>query len=58
MAILTKNSKQNKRTSRKQQYCFGMQEHHEHNFTGSRRKFGEIKSFGTKEKTKKYGTTK
>jgi hypothetical protein len=55
MATQTKNSTETTRTPRKQQHCFGMQEHQNHNLTGSRQKFGEIKSTYTKEKTENMG---
>jgi hypothetical protein len=48
MAMQTKNSTENTSESRKQQYCFGMEEHQYHNLTGTRRQFVKIQSIYTK----------
>jgi hypothetical protein len=52
MAIQTKNSTETTRNSRRQQYCCRMEEHQNHNLTGSKRKFGKIQSIYKKEKIK------
>jgi len=49
MAVPTKNSRETTRNYRKQQYCVGMEEHQNHNLTGSRRNFGKIQTIYTKE---------
>jgi hypothetical protein len=46
----TKNSTETTRNSRKQQYCCRMEEHQNHNLTGSKQKFGKIQSIYKKEK--------
>ena len=54
-AIKTKNLTETTRHSRKEQFCYGMEEHQNHNLTGTTRKFGEIQSIYTKEKIKTMG---
>jgi hypothetical protein len=41
MAMQTKNSIETARNYRKQQHCFGVEKHQNHNVTGSRRNFWE-----------------
>jgi len=49
-AIQTKNLTKTTRNSRKEQFCYGMEAHQNHNLTGRRRKSGELQSIYTKEK--------
>lgn len=55
MATQAKNSTETTRNFRRQQRCFLMEEHENHNFTGSTWKFGTIQSIYIKEKLKSVG---
>jgi hypothetical protein len=55
MAMQMKDSTETTRNSKNQQYCFGMEEHQNHNLTGSRRQFVKIRSIYTKERIKNMG---
>jgi hypothetical protein len=53
MAIQTNNSTEDTRNFRKYKYRLGMEQHHNHNYTGSRRNSGKIQSIYTHTHTKK-----
>ena len=54
-AIQTKNLTETTRNSRKEQFCYGIEEHQNHKLTDRRRKFGELQSIYKKEKIKTMG---